>query len=257
MSKIQVLVTTMHQKDTSKYESMNLQTDAIIANQADDCSYTEEQKGEHTAKMITTNTRGLSVNRNIALMYATADYIMFADDDMSFVDGYEKMIFEEFQKAPKADAIKFYCESINRPLSFKQPKKVKKVGKREIMSAGVVGMVVKRQILLDKCLYFQKNLGAGAETFTGEDSAFLSDLFKAKCKIYVSPKLISYVDQSQSTWYEGITEKYLNAIGYVYSRIYGRLAILAIYRRAYRLKNKTKDGSRVGGGGVGRCVLST
>ena len=145
MSKIQVLVTTMHQADTSKYESMNLQTDAIIANQADNCSYIEEQKGEHTVKMITTNTRGLSVNRNIALMYATADYIMFADDDMNFVDGYEKIIDEEIKKCPKADAIKFYCQSINRPLSFKQPKKLKKVGKREIMSAGVVCLVIKRQ----------------------------------------------------------------------------------------------------------------
>ena len=33
--KLEVLVTTMHQKDISKYISMNLQTDAVIANQAD------------------------------------------------------------------------------------------------------------------------------------------------------------------------------------------------------------------------------
>ena len=121
MGKIEVLVTTMFQKDTSKYESMNLQTDAIIANQSDDCFYIEERKGDSTVKMVTTNTRGVSRNRNMALAYATAEYVMFADDDQVMVDNYEKVIEDEFRKCPNADAIKFYCESTNkdRPMSFR------------------------------------------------------------------------------------------------------------------------------------------
>ena len=51
MGRLEVLVTTMFEKDESKYESMNLQTDAIIANQSDDCFYIEEKKGEHTVKI--------------------------------------------------------------------------------------------------------------------------------------------------------------------------------------------------------------
>ena len=241
--KIQVLVTTMHQKDTSKYESMNLQSDAIIANQADDVFYIEEQKGEHTVKMITTNTRGLSINRNIALMYADADYIMFADDDQVLVDGYEKIIENEFKKCPNADAIKFYCESTNkeRPMSFKRPNKFHKVKKSEVMSSGVHCLVIKHQSLLSKNLFFQNNLGSGAEIICGEDTAFISDALRTKNNIYASPMLLSYVNQGESSWFKGYDKRYFISIGYVYSRIYGKLAILAIYRRAYRLKNKTKD----------------
>lgn len=241
MSKIQVLVTSMHQTDTSKYESMNLQGDAIIANQADDFFLLEEKRGDHTVKLVTTKTRGLSINRNIALMHSDAEYIMFADDDQTFVDGYEELIEKEFQKCPKADAIKFYCESINRPLKFKKTDKLKRAGKTLMMSTGVPCLVIKRSFLVKKCLYFQSNIGSGAQHFCGEDSAFFSDFYKAKGKIYVSPILLSYVDQSESTWYEGITERYLEALGYIYSRVYGNLALLAIYRRAFRLRRQTKE----------------
>lgn len=241
MGNLQVLVTSMNQTDTSKYEKMNLQTDAIIANQADGCFFLEEERDGCTVKMITTNTRGLSINRNLAIMYSDAEYIMFADDDQRFVDGYENLIAKELQKCPDADAVKFYCESINRPLMYKRPDKLKKAGKSRMMSTGVPCLVVRRSFLVENCLYFQSNLGSGARWFCGEDSAFFSDFYKAKGKLYVSPILLSYVDQGNSTWYEGITERYIESLGYCYSRIYGKLAILAIYRRAFRMQKNTKE----------------
>ncbi len=39
---IEVLATTMHQTDLSKYKEMNLQTDAVLANQTDCFGYQEE-----------------------------------------------------------------------------------------------------------------------------------------------------------------------------------------------------------------------
>ena len=39
MSRVQVLVASMHQKDDSLYRDMNLQTDAILANQCDEYFY--------------------------------------------------------------------------------------------------------------------------------------------------------------------------------------------------------------------------
>ena len=64
--KIEVLVTTMHQTDISKYCEMNLQTDAIIANQADFCGFEEIRKNDNTIRFVTTDTRGVSLNRSIA-----------------------------------------------------------------------------------------------------------------------------------------------------------------------------------------------
>ena len=240
MGKIEVLVTTMFQKDTSKYESMNLQTDAIIANQSDDCFYIEERKGDSTVKMVTTNTRGVSRNRNMALAYATAEYVMFADDDQVMVDNYEKVIEDEFRKCPNADAIKFYCESTNqdRPMSFKKPAKLHKADKRELMSAGVHCLAVRREYLLSKNISFQANIGPGEKIICGEDTAFYFDLLTKGARIYATPTFLSYIDQGESSWFNGYTEKYFKSVGYIYSRIYGRMASLAILRRAYRLRGK-------------------
>ena len=44
MSRLAVLVTTMNEQDHSKYSEMNLQTDAVIANQADFEGFTETEK---------------------------------------------------------------------------------------------------------------------------------------------------------------------------------------------------------------------
>ena len=67
MSKLTVLVTTMHQTDAALYKRMNLQTDAVIANQASDNWERTEQIDGNMVKVVTTDTRGLSKNRNIAL----------------------------------------------------------------------------------------------------------------------------------------------------------------------------------------------
>ena len=94
--KLEVLVTTMHCNDLSIYKRMNLQTDAIIANQCDNDEVLCEVIDNHNVKMVSTNTRGVSLNRNIAINHSTADYILFSDDDLIFNNGYEKEINDEF-----------------------------------------------------------------------------------------------------------------------------------------------------------------
>ena len=81
--KLEVLVTTMHQKDISKYSEMNLQTDAVIANQADSENFEVCDVKGSTVKFVTTPSRGLSKNRNIAIsnLGKDTDIRVFADDE--------------------------------------------------------------------------------------------------------------------------------------------------------------------------------
>ena len=103
MGQLQVLVATMHQKDTSIVEKMNIGCDAVIANQADrnDILVTER------VKMITTNTRGVGLNRNIALLAADAELLLFADDDMVYYDGMAEAVEQAFRDNPQADVLIF------------------------------------------------------------------------------------------------------------------------------------------------------
>lgn len=238
--KLEILCTTMHRKDISKYNEMNLQTDAVIANQADCYGYEETKKDGKSIKFITTNTRGLSFNRNIALTYSTADIIVFADDDQRFIDGYEKIILDAFNDNPDADAIKFYNESANpeRPLSFKRPKSFCKATKKSLMSAGVNGLAIKREFLLKNNIFFNINVGSGTEIFCGEDSVFYNELIKRKATMYLSPVLLSYINQQESSWFKGYTQQFFNSCGYVYALVYGELAPLVIVRRAIKTRKR-------------------
>ena len=106
--RLQILVTTMHQTDLALVEKMNIKSDVLFVNQADGYDYRKDEDG-FSKEMVTTSTRGLSINRNIAISCSspTADYIMFLDDDATLCDGYLDIIKAEFDKHPRAEAIKF------------------------------------------------------------------------------------------------------------------------------------------------------
>ena len=151
MSRIEVLVTTMHQSDFSKYSQMNLQTDAVLANQTDKNSYSEMLINGCTVKMVSTDSRGVSRNRNIAMAHANqkAEYVLFSDDDLVFVDGYEQLILDEFEKHPEAEAIKFNLRDLStaRKISMHRIEQFEKATRRNMSSSGVWGIVVKRDTL--------------------------------------------------------------------------------------------------------------
>ena len=98
MTKVQVLVATMHQKDHSLVKKMNIRTDAIIGNQCDRNEIEEYTENEANIKWLSLAERGVGLNRNSTLNRATGDILLFADDDVVYYDDYEKTILSEFEK---------------------------------------------------------------------------------------------------------------------------------------------------------------
>lgn len=237
MSRIQVLVTTMHQKDHSKYIEMNLQTDAVIANQADYESVEETEINNSKVRLVTTKTRGTSKNRNIAIsnIFDKAEYIMFSDDDLTFHNDYESIITKEFEKHSDADAIKFNLNCISeRKLSMKPIEKFKKATRRQVTSYGVLGLAIKKSVLLGKSLKFNERFGPGTENYCGEDSIFLQKIFKKRINLYISPKYIADIDQSDSSWFEGYNEKFFTVGGMVINECYPILSFALVLRSAIK-----------------------
>ena len=110
---LQVLVATMHQNDNSLLEKMNIRSDAIVANQCDRNEVKEFDYNGNMIKYLSFSERGVGLNRNNALMRATAEICLFGDDDVRYVDNYKDIIIEAFQKNPKADMIVFNVTSTN------------------------------------------------------------------------------------------------------------------------------------------------
>ncbi len=242
MSKLQILVTTMHQTDFRKIEQMNIRSDVVFANQADRYGYEFTNVNGFKAEMVTTATRGLSKNRNLAIEYSApdADYIMFSDDDLVFSDNYEELILKEFEAHPKACVIKFnlYDMSKTRKISMKKIEHYKKATRLNVSSSGVCGLVIRRQALIKYNLRFNEYFGTGTENYCGEDSIFLQEIINKKIPFYLSPIEIAGIDQTETSWFEGYNDKYFRVTGRAFATMYPKASKLLAIRSSYRFSKR-------------------
>ena len=152
MPKLEILCATMHQNDFSKLDEMNIHSDVVFANQCDRTAYDEIEFEGHTAKMVSTATRGVGKNRNKALMNASGKYLLCSDQDMIYIDGYEKIVVDAFSRCPKADIIVFNLEYMNRfTPARKESGKFKKVHLWNCMRYGTA-RVAMRKSAVPACL---------------------------------------------------------------------------------------------------------
>ena len=216
---LEVLVTTLYQEDMSIIGKMNIQTDVVIANQTNKYALVSDIVNENKAVMISTPTRGLSRNRNIALGAATGELIMFMDDDAVFYNGYEEKVLKVFDEHPEADAIRFATTTVaisvakNLGKTENNPSKFRKATRRELARHGVCGLVIKGEVLKKYNLHFNELFGAGTQNYCGEDTIFLQEMAKKKINFYLSPISIASINKSESTWFDGYNEKYFYTTG--------------------------------------------
>ncbi|NLA73360.1 MAG: glycosyltransferase family 2 protein [Clostridiales bacterium] len=243
MSKIQVLVACMHQQDDTLYREMNLQTDAVLANQSDRYEYKEYNEPDGSkVQLITSFDRGVGKNRNKALSYATGEYLLCSDQDMIYVDNYAQIVTEAFQRYPKADIIVFRLEYLNR---FTPPRKEENKPKRvrlwNCMRYGTARVAIKRGAVEKNCLSFSPLYGGGAVYSSGEDSLFIRDAFRKGLKMYSCPTVIAKVKQEESSWFKGYTQKYFVDKGILIANAFPFLKYIFLYYFAFGMRNITEE----------------
>lgn len=240
---MQILVVTMNRNDLELVEKMNIKSDVLIANQTDRYDYQKENEN-FSKEMISTNTRGVSINRNIAISCSSpdAEYIMFLDDDIVLNNDYLDIINNEFNKHPYAEAIKFSLSAMEGERHrIKKPIKFCKANRKLIGPVGVCGIVIKKETIKKYNLFFNQKFGPGAENFCGEDTLFLSNMLKKKIKFYFSPLQIGIISSENSSWYEGFTERFFYVKGKVLSAEFGKVKakILSHY---FAFRNSRRKG---------------
>ena len=238
---IEVVVATMHQDDFSKYFEMNLQTDAVFANQTKNNDKKSETIGDKTVKMISTDTRGVGINRNIGLMNAQADILLIADDDMKYVDGYEQIVQRAFREVSDADAIIFNIETIGNDMSRRVNQKIKRIHFYNALNYGAARIAVKMSALKRENIWFNTNFGGGTQYSAGEDTLFICDMLKRGLKMYTYPQTIATVDQTTSTWFDGYTEKYFFDKGALYKALSKKFHILLCVQDVLRHSSTYKS----------------
>lgn len=237
---IQVIVTTMNQKDHSLLEKMNIQSDAIICNQCDTFSFEEFVYRGHNIKWFSFAERGVGLNRNNGLMRATADIVLFADDDMVYVDGYPEIIKEAFENNIDADVFILDLAYPNR--NVKKILKEEKLSFKKSMRFGGARICAKLSKLRLYGLSFNLCFGGGTSYSSGEDTLFLKECIEKGLKIYSYPRMIARLsDERESTWFRGYDSKFFYDKGIVYYLLNKKQAVLYAFYHCFKHRDLYKE----------------
>lgn len=238
MSRFEILCVTMHQKDFSKIEQMNIHSDVVFANQSDTTRYDELNFGGHCARMITTDTRGVGVNRNLALTYAKGEVCLFADDDVTYDDDMEQRVLAEFDAHPDADIIIFHLDTDSERKQIKYSQ-TKKCGRFCRMPWATFRIAFRLDSVGKTNVWFTTLFG-GSVFPSGEDSMWLTDARKKGLTFYTSNETIGKIHFEGSSWFTGYNEKFFYGKGAFYQAAHPKTKCFWMLYFALRTNNKTE-----------------
>lgn len=208
--KLEVLVATMNQEDTLLYKKMNIGCDALIANQNGQWKYEEINNEKQLIRFISSDTKGVGINRNLGLQLAKGDIILFADDDIVYNDSTLEKVIDAFENNPKADVIFFGIEyTKDGKVIETRINENKRLHLFNSLKYGACRMAIRRQSLIKNNLSFSTLFGGGALYGSGEDSLFIRRCFKNGLKVYSDSYILGKCAKDSSTWFTGFNEKYL------------------------------------------------
>lgn len=218
MERVQVLVAAVEQNAAQLPREMHLQTGAIVCNQGNFGAETVQHFGAEMVQWYDFLAQGVGRNRNEALRRAEADIVLFADQDLTYADGYEKIVREAFRALPQADIIIFdltYPEGGRKPIT-----KIRRLGKLGCMRFGAARVGARLAALREKNISFSLDFGGGTKYGSGEDSLFFRDCLRSGLRIYAYPAVIGHLRPGPSSWFTGYNEKYFFDKGVLWSQLF-------------------------------------
>lgn len=190
--------------------AMNVQGNVIVANQSSTTSFMESNRSSVNIQMFTTKTKGVGVNRNLALLLARTPFVLFADDDMEYENCYPETIARAFEEVPDADILIFNlayknAEGINRR---RINHKINRLHLYNIMNYGAPRIALRLESQRSSALWFSTEFGGGTTYGAGEDVLFLQEAIRKGLRIYSYPAQIATTDLAGSSWFCGYDKKF-------------------------------------------------
>lgn len=220
---VEVLVAAMHQDGLALAEKMHLSTDAVIVNQCDTYAFETISYKDVAIRFFSCAERGVGRSRNTALLRAKGDIVLFSDEDIRYVEDYEKRILEAFESNPDADGIAFNVAVDPRRKTYEN-KSNHRITWRNYGRYPTYALAVKREAVQRAGISFSLLFGGGAKYSNGEDSLFFHDCIKKGLHLYASTTVIGEEEYRESTWFSGYNEKFFFDRGVLYPYLYGALA---------------------------------
>lgn len=237
---LEVLVAAMNQNDFSLVEKMNMTANAVIANQCSNVSFEKRYISENRILMISTDTRGVGKNRNLCLLFSSADILLFADQDVVYVDNMPDIVCKAFNENKNADVILFgfHLSKGGKVYETRCPKNGR-IPFLKSLKYGTYSVAVRRKSVLQKNIMFTELFGGGCPYSHGEDSDFIVRCFKSGLKVYGCHQIIGSTAKDESTCFDGYEDKYFFDTGALARNTFGMLSPFYILYMAIRTRGLT------------------
>lgn len=233
--KLELLISAVNAENDKLIAKMHVNSDAVLINQCGVEGEASVTVQDGTVRVLSFAEKGVGKSRNRAIDAASADLVLFADDDIVYDDGYAEKVIKEFEAHPEADAFFFNVEVVPERRTYFNTD-FKRV---HIWNGGrypAYSIAVRREKLVESGVRFSELFGGGAKYSCGEDSLFIRDCLKAGLKMYRTTVTIGREEPrpgGESTWFKGYDEKYFFDRGVLYAYLYGALAKLMGLRYVY------------------------
>lgn len=231
--KLQILVSTMNQEDYDLINKMNIESNAVIINQCNDNLIKDINIADYKIKWISSNEKGLSSSRNMALNNAEAEICVIADDDLEYVSNYEDIILEQFRKNPNYDIITFQVEGIERKFKdyYNKPRNTNYITSMKVSS---VEIAFRLDAIREAGVEFNELFGSGAKYFAGEENIFLTECLRKGLRLKYVPIKIANLHIGESTWFKGYNTDYFVTKGAVFTAMSRLFSVPLILQFAFR-----------------------
>ncbi len=203
---------------------MQVEEGAVVANQ-----YTTNEplcRDSFNVTCINTRTRGVGINRNIALLHARDDIVLFADDDIKYHAGYSSLILRAFEEIPEADMIVFNLNYKNESVenTRRQISSIERVHVWNSLNYGAPRMAIKLDSQRKANIWFSTLFGGGTLYGAGEDCLFMLAALRRGLKVFTYPGVIGETNLASSSWFEGYGEKFFFDKGALFQAAFGILS---------------------------------
>lgn len=211
-----------------------------------------------TIRVINTNEKGLSKSRNLAINNAIKPICLIADDDVVYVDDFEKKIVSAFNSIENASVITFNHQRIGLDYPQNNIKSGYWHNRKTIQKVCSVEIAFKLNDIKKSKFFFDKCFGLGSYFQAAEEYLFLKSMLNANHKLYYNPAVILHHPLISSGELQG-DDRVVYARAALNYKIYGFWAYLwlikyvfFLYRNNYMNSNEWIYKIKIGLSGINK-----
>lgn len=190
-------------------------------------------------RSTTANVKGVAKSRNKVLWSAETEYLLFADDENTFLSGGIKSAILYLEEHPNCDLVLARAIDTTGALRKSYSKKVKKLTRFNSAKAATYEMILRVESAKSKGVAFDERFGAGMDNYLGDEYIFIADLLdKGGVGAFLPLTIVIHPEDSSGNRWG--TESDFRARAVVFQRVFGDNA--GLMRIAFYLKNRRKFG---------------